>query len=174
MTCLAIAVMASAHQADPLGCVLAGLLFEQPLRNAARCGAHHALVVLSPASLAVWAEQPTHDWPAAPCASSVHHSASNGTSAMPRTWTARDSEAILLPSCIGLAPRSATEGGCPTTTTRFALHLSSSYREMFDRDLAKCWRTRIVRVVSNSRRPLEQSGERKQRSTRTEAQLCRS
>jgi len=66
---------------------------------------------------------------------------------MPRTWTARDSEAILLPSCIGLAPRSATESGCPTTTTRFALHLSSSYREMFGRDLAKCWRIRIVRVV---------------------------
>ena len=72
---------------------------------------------------------------------------------MPHVWTVKDREGQVLP-CFTAASRLDVERKLvPTHYDAFRLHVSSSYREIFARDLAKVlaqkhWR--VVRSPSNA------------------------
>lgn len=77
-----------------------------------------------------------------------------GACVVPAAWTIKDSEGQLLPGLIGGSPLEVGRKIVPTRYDEFRLHVSSSYREVFDRDLRKVlaqnnWQ--IVRVKRKSR-----------------------
>ena len=76
---------------------------------------------------------------------------------MSQVWTVKDREGQVLP-CFTAASRLDVERKLvPTHYDAFRLHVSSSYREMFTRDLAKVLAQKRWRVVRSgnkaSRRP---------------------
>jgi hypothetical protein len=74
--------------------------------------------------------------------------------AVSAAWTVRDCEGQLLPGLVGASPLEVGRKIVPRHYDEFRLHVSASYREVFDRDLSKVlahnnWQ--IVRVKSKRR-----------------------
>ncbi len=70
---------------------------------------------------------------------------------MSAIWAIRDKEGQLLPGFVGSSRMAVGRKVLPARYDEFRLHVSASYREMFDRDLGKLlarngWQ--IVRVKS--------------------------
>jgi hypothetical protein len=57
--------------------------------------------------------------------------------AVSQTWTIKDSEGRVLPHLMGASRLEVERKVVPTHYDAFRLHVSSSYREVFARDLAK-------------------------------------
>ena|ERR1700680_782203 len=75
-----------------------------------------------------------------------------GACAVPAGWTIKDSQGHLLPQFIG---RSRLEVGrkiVPSRYDAFRLQVSSSYREVFDRDLKNVLERREWQIVPVRRR----------------------
>jgi hypothetical protein len=77
---------------------------------------------------------------------------------MHQTWTIKDSEGRVL-SCFTAASRLEVERKVvPTRYDAFRLHVSSSYREMFARDVAKVLGQKHWRVVRTQSKVPRETG----------------
>ena len=66
---------------------------------------------------------------------------------MPAAWTVKDSEGDLLADFIAGSRREVGRKIVPARYDAFRLQVSSSYREVFDRDLEKVLEQRAWRIV---------------------------
>jgi hypothetical protein len=66
---------------------------------------------------------------------------------MRRTWTVKDSEGHVLPGFTGPSRLDVERKVVPTHYDAFRLHVSSSYRQMFARDLAKVLARRNWQII---------------------------
>lgn len=66
---------------------------------------------------------------------------------MHQIWTIKDSEGRVLPSFTAASRLEVEQKLVPTRYDAFRLHVSSSYREMFARDVAKVLAQKHWRVV---------------------------
>jgi hypothetical protein len=74
---------------------------------------------------------------------------------VPHIWTVKDSTGHLVPNFTGTSRLDVERRLVPTYYDAFRLHVSPSYREIFDRELAKVlsdkhWR--IIRIRTSVRR----------------------
>ena len=74
---------------------------------------------------------------------------------MSHIWTVKDCAGRVVPDLTGASRLDVGRRLVPTRYDTFRLHVSHSYREVFDRELArvlsdKCWQ--ITRIRSNVRR----------------------
>ena len=78
-----------------------------------------------------------------------------GASVVSATWPIKDSNGQLLPGIVAGSRLDVGRKILPTRYDPFRLHVSASYREMFDRDLRKVLdanKWQIVRVKAQHRR----------------------
>jgi hypothetical protein len=66
---------------------------------------------------------------------------------VPQAWTVKDHEGRVLPSFSAASRLDVERKLVPTHYDAFRLHVSSSYREMFARDLAKVLAQKHWRIV---------------------------
>ena len=71
---------------------------------------------------------------------------------VPAAWTVKDSEGHLLPRFIGGSRLEVGRKIVPTRYDAFRLQVSSSYREVFDRDLQNVLARRAWQIVPAKRR----------------------
>ena len=74
---------------------------------------------------------------------------------MPHIWTVKDSTGHVVPNFTGTSRLDVERRLVPTYYDAFRLHVSPSYREIFDRELAKVLsdkRWRIIRIRNSARR----------------------
>jgi len=74
---------------------------------------------------------------------------------MPHIWTVKNSTGHVVPNLTGTSRLDLERRLVPTYYDAFRLHVSPSYREIFDRELAKVLsdkRWRIMRIRSSARR----------------------
>ena len=74
---------------------------------------------------------------------------------MPHIWTVKDSTGHVVPNVTGTSRIDLERRLVPTCYDAFRLHVSPSYREIFDRELAtvlsdKRWR--VIRIRTSARR----------------------
>jgi hypothetical protein len=67
--------------------------------------------------------------------------------AVSQTWTVKDSDGHVLPHFAGASRLEVERKVVPTHYDAFRLHVSSSYREIFARDLAKVLALKDWRVI---------------------------
>jgi hypothetical protein len=78
-----------------------------------------------------------------------------GASAVSATWAVQDSNGQLLPDIVAGSRLDVGRKIVPTRYDAFRLHVSASYREMFDRELRKVLEAnkwQILRVKAQRRR----------------------
>ena len=86
---------------------------------------------------------------------------------MPAAWTIRDNNGRTLPHFIGSSRLEVARKVVPTHYDAFRLQVSSSYREMFDRDLKNVLERQEWQIV-----PVKPQGHRSpQRSSQLEFKL---
>ena len=74
---------------------------------------------------------------------------------MSHIWTVKDSAGEVVPAFIGASRLDVERKVVPTYYDAFRLHVSQSYREVFDRELAKLLshkRWRIIHIRTSARR----------------------
>ena len=71
---------------------------------------------------------------------------------MPAAWTVTDSKGHVLPDLVGGSRLEVGRKIMPTRYDAFRLQVSSSYREVFDRDLENVLARREWRIVPVKRR----------------------
>jgi len=79
---------------------------------------------------------------------------------MAAAWTVRDGNGRLLADFVGASALDVGRRIVPTPYDAFRLHVSSSYREMFDRAVARVLESngwQIVRVKASARPTLTQA-----------------
>ena len=70
---------------------------------------------------------------------------------MSYVWTIKDSAGRVVPNVMGASRLDVARKVVPTYHDAFRLHVSRSYRQIFDRELAKmlsqkCWRIARIRI----------------------------
>ena len=81
---------------------------------------------------------------------------------MVATWTVKDGNGQLLAEFVGASPLEVGRRIVPTRYDAFRLHVSPSYREMFNRAVAQMLQRqgwKIVRVKAAARRDRAGAGE---------------